>query len=88
MAIRRRRVSALDLSSPPRDATLPRDRAPVRGLVGPAIIAERLGVTEEHVRRNWRSYPFAVRLSPRLIRYDPVAFDRYLDALSQARRSG
>jgi hypothetical protein len=79
-------VSALDFSSPPRDATLPRERLPVRGLVGPKVIAEYLGVTEEHVRRRWRSYPFAVRLSARLIRFDPVAFDQYLDALS--RRQG
>jgi len=70
---------------PPVDVTLPRERLPVRGLVSAKVIAERLGVTEEHVKRHWRDYPFAVRLSPRLIRYDPVAFDAYLEQLARAR---
>jgi len=55
---------------------------PVRGLVGARVIAERLGVSEEHVKRNWRQYPFSRRLSPRVIRYDLVAFDAYLDSLA------
>jgi hypothetical protein len=59
---------------------------PLRGLVSAKVIAERLGVSEEHVKRHWREYPFARRLSPRLIRYDPVAFDAYLDGLAPARR--
>lgn len=87
MKARRRLSEALDdtLARRPVDATLPRERLPVRGLVGARVIAERLGVTEEHVRRRWRQYPFAVRLSPRLIRFDPVAFDAYLAQLAQAR---
>jgi len=67
------------------DVSLPRERLPVRGLVSARVIAERLGVTEEHVKRSWRKYPFARRLSPRIIRYDPVAFDAYLAQLTQAR---
>ena len=82
MARRRGSVGPDDLDA----ALLPRERLPVRGLVPAKVIAERLGVTEEHVRRHWRQYPFSVRLSPRCIRYDPVAFDAYLDGLAQARR--
>ena len=70
---------------PPVDVSLPRERLPVRGLVSASVIAERLGVPEEHVKRHWRDYPFSRRLSPRLIRYDPVAFDAYLEQLAQAR---
>ena len=67
---------------PPVEVTLPRDRLPTRGYVQADVIAERLGVTEEHVRRNWKKkYSFfSRRLSPRVIRYDPVAFDAYLAA--------
>jgi len=70
---------------PPVDVSLPRERLPVRGLVTANVIAERLGVTEEHVKRHWRDYPFAVRLSPRIIRFDPVAFDAHLEQLARAR---
>jgi hypothetical protein len=61
------------------DASLPRARRPVRGYVTAQVIAEALGISEEYVKRHWRDYPFARRLSPRVIRFDPVAFDAYLD---------
>jgi hypothetical protein len=89
MPTRHRRLSeALDatLRSRPVDATLPRERLPVRGLVRAEVIADRLGVSAEHVKRHWRNYPFSVRVSKRIIRFDPVAFDAYLDGLAQARR--
>lgn len=70
---------------PPVDVALPRERLPGRGLVGADVIAKRLGVSEEHVKRHWREYPFSRRLSPRLIRYDPLAFDAYLEQLARAR---
>ena len=73
------------LARRPVDATLSPERLPVRGLVSAKVIAERLGVTEEHVKRNWRKYPFARPLGPRTIRFDPVAFDAYLDSLAQPR---
>jgi len=66
---------------PPVEVTLPRERLPTRGYVKADVIAERLGVTEEHVKRNWRTYPFARRVTTRIIRYDPVAFDEYLASL-------
>lgn len=83
----RRTPRALDAvrTRPPVDATLPRERLPTRRLVRADVIAERLGVPEEHVKRNWKKYPFAVPVSKRVIRYDPVAFDAYLDGLTQAR---
>jgi hypothetical protein len=85
---RRRLEQMLDetLASRPVDVTLPRDRLPTRGLVRADVIAERLGVPEEHVKRHWKQYPFAVQVSERVIRYDPVAFDAFLDGLTQARR--
>ena len=89
MARRRKQRLSSDLdhvlARRPVDATLLRERLPVRGLVPATVIAERLGVSEEHVKRHWREYPFARRLSPRVIRFDPVAFDTYLDQLAQAR---
>jgi hypothetical protein len=83
----RRLKQALEdaLTQRPVDATLPRGRLPVRGLVDAEVIAARLGVTTEHVKRHWRDYPFSRRLSPRLIRFDPVHFDAYLDDLARAR---
>lgn len=91
MDTRRRRrplsqVLADALARRPVEATLPRGRLPVRGLVRADVIADRLGVSPEYVKRHWRDYPFTVRLSPRIIRFDPVAFDAYLDQLQQARR--
>ena len=71
---------------PPVEVTLPRDRLPTRGYVTADVIARHLGVTEEHVKRNWRKYPFARHLSPRVIRYDPVAFDEYVAALANPTR--
>lgn len=73
------------LARRPVDVTVPRDRLPVRGLVSADVIAERLGVSVEYVKRNWRKYPFARRLSPRVIRFDPVAFDVYLEQLAGER---
>jgi len=70
---------------PPVEVTLPRDRLPTRGYVTADVIAERLGVTEEHVKRHWREYPFSRQLTTRIIRYDPVAFDAYLEQLARAR---
>jgi hypothetical protein len=83
----RRLEKALEdaLTRRPVDTPLPRGRLPVRGLVDADVIAARLGVTEEHVRRRWKQYPFARRISTRVIRYDPVAFDAYLDQLAQDR---
>jgi hypothetical protein len=80
---RLKKALAKALTHRPVDATLPRARLPVRGLVTAEVIAKRLGVPAEHVKRHWRQYPFARRLSPRVIRYDPVAFDAYLESLAR-----
>src|SRR5262245_65716430 len=45
---------------PPVDVSLPRERLPTLGYVTADVIAKHLGVTEEHVKRHWRRYPFEI----------------------------